>query len=126
MLFTLYTSEIQEIIRSHNLECHVYADDTQLYFHCAPDQLAIVTQRLLTCIKAIKNWMSSNRLRLNPDKTEFIWFGSAYNLKHVQLAPLVVSSIPIIPSTTVRDLGVYFDSTLSMRDQVAHCVQSCF
>ena len=34
MLFLLYTSEIQEIINSFCLLSHVYADDTQLYFHC--------------------------------------------------------------------------------------------
>jgi len=31
MLFMLYTTEIQEIVRTSNLESHAYADDLQLY-----------------------------------------------------------------------------------------------
>ena len=34
VLFSLYTTEIQDIIHSFNLHAHIYADDTQLYFHC--------------------------------------------------------------------------------------------
>ena len=67
ILFLLYTTEIQEIIRSFGLESHVYADDTQLYFHCKPEQIKVMTPKLLLCIEAIRQWMSSHRLRLNPD-----------------------------------------------------------
>ena len=72
MLFALYTTELEPIILSHNLEYHVYEDDTQIYFNATPDELAAVTPRVLACIETIKDWMTSNRLRLNPDKTEFI------------------------------------------------------
>ena len=126
MLFTLYTTEIQEIILSYNLECHIYADDTQLYFHCAPSQLATVTPRLVECIQSIREWMSSNRLRLNPDKTEFIWFSSARNMQHVPQASITVGGSTITPSRTVRDLGVYLDTTLGLTDHVTRTVQSSF
>ena len=125
LLFTLYTTDLQHIILSHNLQCHVYADDTQIYFHATPDELAAVTPRVLACIETIKDWMSSNRLRLNPDKTEFIWFGSSHNLQRVQQTPLTVGAASIKPCSTVRDLGVYFDNTLNMKDHVTRTVQSC-
>ena len=127
MLFTLYTSELYQIIRSFNLQCHIYADDTQLYFHAAPEEIDAITPRLLACIQSLTNWMSSNRLRLNPDKSEFIWFGSPHNIKNIPKTPLVVgSSAAIEPSIVVRDLGVYFDSTLSMKNHVTRMVQTCF
>ena len=36
--------------------------------------------RLLMCVSDIDRWMSSNRLKLNTDKTEFIWLGTRQQL----------------------------------------------
>ena len=64
------------IANSHGVKIHAYADDLQTYVSCnAVDQSAAVTQ-VLACIDDIGNWMSSNRLKLNADKTEFIWLGT--------------------------------------------------
>ncbi len=126
MLFLLYTSEILEIIRSFKLDSHAYADDTQLYFHSAPNEVASVAPQLLACVEAIGQWMSSNRLKLNPDKTEFIWLASPYHLKNIYHQPLIVGDTTIEPSKVVRDLGIFFDNTLNLYDNVSRTVQSCF
>ena len=130
MLFTLYTSKLYQIIRSFNLQCYIYADDTQLYLHAALEEIHAITPRLLACIQSLTNWMSSGRLRLNPDKYEFIWFGSPHNIKNIPKIPSVVGSSAAIElstlSTVVRDLGVNFDSTLSMKNHVTRMVQTCF
>merc|ERR1711972_178376 len=34
ILFSLYITEINNIISSHNLSCHFYADDIQIYLKC--------------------------------------------------------------------------------------------
>ena len=41
--------------------------------------------QLLRCICDINEWMSSNRLKLNADKTQFIWLGSPQQLASVGL-----------------------------------------
>ena len=126
LLFLLYTTEIQDIIRSFDLAAHVYADDTQLYFHARPSECDTTAPKLLACIYAIGLWLPSNRLRLNPDKTEFIWFASPHHLTSVPQSSLTVSSASIAPSHTVRDLGVLFHDTLCLNDYVSSVVQSCF
>ena len=75
ILFTIYTIPIGAIARSHNLEIHVYADDTHLYvFFKMKDpisqQKALCT--LQSCIAEIRAWMVTNKLHLNDDKTEFL------------------------------------------------------
>src|SRR6218665_1797988 len=71
LLFVLYTADVEKIIEAHGLLHHCYADDTQLYFYCDPSQTADLKQRVLLCIERISAWMASNRLKLNPSKTEF-------------------------------------------------------
>src|SRR6218665_2245102 len=71
-------------------------------------------------IERIAEWMRSNRLRLNPEKTDFMW------CMHLDTSELSVSGTLIQPSTTVRDLGVLLESDLSMRCHVASTVGCCF
>ena len=33
-LFSMYRAELESFIREHGLQCHMYADDTQVYGHC--------------------------------------------------------------------------------------------
>ena len=70
LLFLLYTVDLFKIIQSHGLSDHAYADDNQIYFHSPRDEIERNMSRLQDCISDISTWMSSNRLRLNPDKTE--------------------------------------------------------
>ena len=76
ILFLLHTADIMEIANRHDLSAHSYADDTQLKFHAKPKDCL---QRLLSleaCVKVMSDWMSSNRLKINTDKTQFIWLGT--------------------------------------------------
>uniref|UniRef100_A0A672JBF0 Reverse transcriptase domain-containing protein n=1 Tax=Salarias fasciatus TaxID=181472 RepID=A0A672JBF0_SALFA len=74
ILFLLYMLPLGNIIRSHDINFHCYADDTQLYLSMKPDQTNQI-DRLSDCIREIKTWMTTNYLRLNPGKTEVIILG---------------------------------------------------
>ena len=54
--------------------------------------------------------MSANKLKLNPDKTEFIVFGN--KRQQAELAPFFPSDIlgnKLVPADKVTNLGVKFD-----------------
>ena len=70
--------------------------------------------------------MSRNRLRLNPTKTELIWFGSSWNLCKCPSSPQLISGVLIKPSTKVRNLGVILESDLSMKAHVSKLLSVCF
>jgi len=40
--------------------------------------------------------------------------------------PLLIDGCSVTPVSTIRDLGIYIDSDLSMRSQVKHTVSRCF
>ena len=122
ILYVLYTADVARIVESFGLKVHLYADDTQIYGSSSVSRSVELSKLLLLVIDRVNDWMSSNRLRLNPDKTEFIWFGTRH-----QLSNLNPRSISVIPSSTsVRDLGVLFDSELIMEGHISKLCQSCF
>jgi len=70
--------------------------------------------------------MTSNRLKLNAENTQFIWLGSSYYTASVSRLPLSVGGCIVFPDDTVRNLGVTFDAQLNMRNHVDNVVRSCF
>ena len=119
--FTIYTLPLGMIIRKHNLSYHIYADDTQLYTAFNPkhpqDQIDAIN-RLQNCILDIQRWMTHAKLKLNMEKTEFFVVGSPHNLKSISTLSLKVSTTTVKSINKVRNLGIIFDSTMSMSDHV--------
>ena len=91
ILFSLYTYPISSIIHSHSsINCHFYADDTQLYITLSPANFSHSMQKLKNCLNGIQNFMFTNKLKLNPDKTEFILIGSPKILNNFSLSSLSI------------------------------------
>ena len=69
----MYTSPIGDILREHNIDFHLYADDTQLYIRFetySSAEMESAKFRIESCVSEIDNWMTRNKLKLNTDKTE--------------------------------------------------------
>ena len=79
LLFVLYTADIQHIAEGFNLGVHCYADDRQLYLYDRVQALPGMISKVVSCIAEIESWMNSNRLKLNSEKTQFIWLGSRHS-----------------------------------------------
>ena len=45
---------------------------------------------IAACIDNINNWMSSNRLKLNTDKTQFTWLGTAAQLVKINSQTIIL------------------------------------
>jgi len=126
LLFLLYTADIAVVAQRHGVAVHSYADDTQLYTSCSAADGSTSAARLLLCIDDIDCWMSSNRLKLNADKTQFMWLGSPQQLRKVGHIRLTVGGVDLLPLDCVRDLGVTIDSQLTMKQYVDIVARSCF
>lgn len=126
ILFVLYTVDLVRLIEHHGLRPHLYADDTQVYGRCSPASMDSFAERVAACTDDVSSWMQSNRLQLNADKTEFMWCATAKRLRQLPATTIRIGSDHILPSSSVRDLGVYIDADLSMRTHVQRTVASCF
>lgn len=126
-IYCLFSRPIGNICRKHGLLYHCYADDSQVYMVIKPiSNQAALTDNLEICLKDISNWMSSNLLKLNTDKTEVIVFSSKARSRSMKHLKLTVGSDIIYPSPCVKNLGVFFDSSLTMEKQVSSVAKSCF
>ena len=70
--------------------------------------------------------MRANRLQLSPSKTEVFWCASDRRQHQILTLPVRIGSTYVLPVSSVRDLGVYIDSDVSLRTHVTVTVKSCF
>jgi len=124
--FYTYTADLTRLVHSHGLCVHLYADDTQVYGFCRDDGSEILQSTVSTCVDAIPAWMKSSRLQLNTTKTEVMWCASSRRMCQVPAVPLHIGADSITPVSSVRDLGVYLDSDLSIKTHISRTVSSCF
>ena len=76
IMFLLFTTPLNKIIQNHPGICfHFYADDTQLYIYLTHKHATQAFDRLKNCLDDVRKWLSANKLKPNPNKTEFILFG---------------------------------------------------
>lgn len=110
----------------HGIDYHIYADDIQLMISFNSDQAAAerAVHRLESCMADVHDWMLARSLKLNLDKCEFLIFGSKVQLSKVNINCISFSGHIIHLSQTCRNLGVMFDSLMTMSVQVSNICRS--
>ena len=128
LLFSLYTSPLSTLIGKHKgVNFHFYTDDTQLYIHFSHRNASAAFDKLNRCLQDVKEWMWASKLKLNPDKTEFIPFGSKKQRERLNACfPIDILGNPLHPTESVRNLGVWFDSDFSFSKHVQNVCKGCF
>ena len=112
ILYTLFTSPVGDISRSHNVGYHGFADNTQNYHSFTPGNAGEeekCKQEIELCISDIHTWMRTNLLKLNDEKTEFLIIGTKQQLNKVKTTSISVRQDDIPCSATARNLGYYYE-----------------
>ena len=129
VLFTIYVADLFQIIEKPLQEALGYADGHQVYLSFGPipstNQTASVTA-IENCVAELRSWMISNMLIVNDSKTEFLIVGSKQQLERVNIPFIHVDEDQITHVTSVRNLGVIFDSNLKMDMQITKACQNAY
>jgi hypothetical protein len=103
-----------------------HADDLQISISSSPRAIASSLLSLEACIADICKQLSSQRLLLNPKKTEFIVISSKHHPSSTKTLSIRVGDHVIPASPVVRDLGVFLDSELTFDNHIRRIRRHCF
>ena len=106
LLFLLFTNDLY--LNIEHCSAILFADDTTLY------KSHRNTRYLKWCIeqdlKTISDWFKANKLTLNLEKTEYIFFGA----RPIKVKPtLEIDNVTLRPVETVKFLGLWLDQNLN-------------
>src|SRR6218665_2909339 len=124
--YLIYTSDLATRLASYSALAQLYADDIQAYLHCSASDTIATTQVMTFIIRALEAWMSSNRLRLNSAKAQFIWLGTRQQLVRLDMAALSAAFPLLTFSSAVRDLGITLDCELTFSTHIYLLSRDCF
>ena len=71
----MYLVPLGDIARSHGITFHAYADDCQLYITFLRENVFMTKYKMEALLAEIKQWMSTDMLKLNDSKTEIMAVG---------------------------------------------------
>ena len=104
----------------------IYADDIQLFVTTSAADLNKSVKKMEECVLGVQRWLAERLFILNLAKTDAILQGTSQQLKKCALTELIVCNTSIPISSTVRDLGVTLDSSLSWQPHVGRVCASAF
>ena len=109
LLFTLHTTPLSSMIFEHAIPHHLYADDSQLCVSLASGDSAAALNGLQSCLASVQSWMSTNKLKLNPDKTEFfLTANEQQRSKYLSMFPIELLGVKTNAAKSAQNLGVTF------------------
>jgi hypothetical protein len=112
LLFLLYINDLPYVT---SLLTKLFADDTCLVFSAANiDELQIVINREM---RLIHNWMVSNKLSINYDKTKYMLFHRQRNQSPFSL---YINDNKIEKVNCIKYLGVKIDSKLTWKEHIKY------
>ena len=122
LLFAVYCSLVADVIASHGVRYHQYADDTQLHLAMRADNTADGLSVLAACITDVKQWY----MQLNLDKSEVLSSGTANQLQAVSsLTSASVAGVDLPIADSMKVLGITLDCRLTLDNHVSAVARSC-
>ena len=116
LLFLLYINDLRfalkDAIASH------FADDTCILY--ASNKLKSIETVLNCDLKSISEWLKSNRLSLNVDKSKLLMFKSKQRMLNSDSISIKLGGVKLIPADGVKYLSLHFDKYLSWDLQTNH------
>ncbi|MEL6989478.1 MAG: reverse transcriptase family protein, partial [Bacteroidota bacterium] len=112
ILFLIYVNDISDYIK--NCLLVQYADDTQLLLTGSIEDIKELINQAEILLITLKKYFQMNGLKLNENKTQCIFFGSRQYVSRIPNDIIIrLGDSQIVPSTSVKNLGVYMDQYLT-------------
>ena len=123
----MYTTPLSKVLsKAKDIDHHLYADDTQVWNSLTLNTFENSLSNLQNTLVSVQDWMQENKLKLNPDKTEFLLIGNkCHRNKLLSKFPINLLGNSIFPAPKARNLGVFFDEDFNFQIHINSNVKSC-
>ena len=108
-----------------------YADDTNVYHHCKPNQIDETISKAISTIESLYNWSSNNNLVFNETKTKLMIFSTPQMSTRHKLSSLYNeinifnNTVKINRTSSMKILGVTFEENCSWDKHINETIKSC-
>ena len=104
-LITMYIKPLSAIIDSHSIIHHSFADDLRIQMSAPTGKVSELHHSILSCACDVNAWETTNMLRLNGNKAEFMLVTSKRTKHpHNLLTSIIISNAQI----TFRQSAIFF------------------
>jgi hypothetical protein len=118
---------VARVAQNFGIGCYQYADDSQLLVSFDQDDAKNKLSSLADCTNALREWFMSNGLALNPDKSNAILLGTTARKRQLNIETNVtIAGAKIELSSSLKILGVHFDSNLDFNIHVNKVCQAAY
>ena len=100
--------------------------DENLTWENHDDALSNKIRSMETFISDVKQWMTSDKLMLNDDKSKFIVIASRHLFKKAAVNTIKVGDCDVCKVSVVRNLGAWFDDQLTMAVHITKICSAAF
>ena len=74
ILYNMYSGPLHIELKKHPVDHHAYADDKGTYIAFTIKNQDSAVRSLQNCVNSAKDWLNTNLLQVNDDKTKIIYF----------------------------------------------------
>ena len=114
------------MIGRHPVSHQLYADDSQIYSSSSLSVMSATIHNMEKCICDVKSWMICNKLQMN-NKTEAVLKATQQTyLSHALPSTLNINGIPIEFSKSLRNLGIIFDNSFSLHQNIMNTCKTAY
>ena len=115
LLFLIYINDLNHAIK--HCKVHHFADDTNLlHFNKSVNKL---NKLVNTDMKNLANWLNSNKISLNVQKTELVIFKNKRKILENPIK-ITLSGKRLYPTNNVRYLGIKIDENLTWKEHIEY------
>ena len=118
VLYNAYATTLQHVVQSP-IKLYGFADGHTIKDSFMPDNIIDTESYVITaiesCITSFKQWMDTNRLKMNSAKTNFILIGSRQQLVKCKMTSILANDDIVQRSPIIKYLGALIDERLSFK-----------
>ena len=114
-LFSIYLIPLRDILNEIDVDYHIYAEDSTLYFTI--DNVEAGTMKAQQVVYRVHEWFSSMNLKMNEDKIEFMFVRSRRSRITIP-DQVVLANECLDVATHFRSLGFVLDQYFTFEKQI--------